>query len=112
MAAKLVAKLAGDSWVIMDLSPEQVLTIQDYARRSRKMGNVFLFGSRAKGCAEPDSDVDLAVDASAGNWTALADTWERDLSERLGLIVHVRTLMDDAIRLACEEWSIPIVTRE
>jgi hypothetical protein len=46
------------------------------------------------------------VGANAGDWTALADTWERELSGKLGLEVHVRTLLNPAISKACEENSI------
>ena len=71
-----------------------------------------MFGSYAKGTAheatlwEEESDVDLAVGASRGNWTALAETWERDLSQKLGLVVNVRTLLNSSVQNACDECSI------
>jgi hypothetical protein len=51
-------------------------------------------------------DVDVAVGASRGNWTALAETWERDLSQKLGLVVNVRTLLNSSVQNACDECSI------
>jgi predicted nucleotidyltransferase len=56
----------------MDLTEEQVRLIQDWAAREHIIEEVRLFGSRAKGCARPDSDVDLAVTAAAGHYVALA----------------------------------------
>ena len=88
----------------MHLSDEQVSKIRDWARSTPKVRELRLFGSYAKGSAHEDSDIDLAVGANAGNWTALADTWERQLSEKLGLEVH-RTLLNPAISEACEECS-------
>jgi predicted nucleotidyltransferase len=74
----------------MDLTEEQVRLIQDWAARERIIKEVLLFGSRAKGCARSNSDVDLAVTAAAGHYVALAKNWERYLSDALGLTVHVR----------------------
>ncbi len=49
-----------------------------------------LFGSRARGCARPGSDVDLAVEAPGVDlWTLAAD-----LSQTVGLEVDVVDLRD------------------
>ncbi len=44
-----------------------------------------LFGSRARGCARPESDVDLAVEAPGADLGTLA----ADLSQAVGLEVDV-----------------------
>ena len=43
------------------------------------------FGSRSKNCARADSDLDLAITASDGNFVALADQWQGQLRERTGI---------------------------
>jgi predicted nucleotidyltransferase len=68
---------------LVHLSDAQLLTIREWANSTPQVRELRLFGSYARGSAHEDSDVDLAVGASAGNWTALADTWERQLSESL-----------------------------
>jgi predicted nucleotidyltransferase len=45
----------------MNLTEQQVRVIQEWAARARHITEVRLFGSRARGCAPPGSDVDLAV---------------------------------------------------
>ena len=96
----------------MHLSDEQLQTLREWARSTPEAGEVRLFGRYAKGTAheatqwEEASDVDVAVGASSGNWTALAETWERDLSQKLGLEVSVRTLLNSAVQKACDECSI------
>jgi len=45
----------------MDLAFIWTLKIQDWAARTRAVLEVWLFGSRARGTARPDSDVDLAI---------------------------------------------------
>lgn len=45
----------------MDLSADQVAAIARWAEGTEGVSAVRLFGSRAKGTARPDSDVDLAI---------------------------------------------------
>ena len=52
---------------------------------------VHLYGSRDKGSARPDSDVDLASTASVGNYVRFADEWQRDLSDALKLLAELET---------------------
>lgn len=90
----------------MDLTEEQVLAIYEWADGDPYVQGVRLFGSHTKGCARPDSDVDLAVTAEAGHYVALASEWETVLGARLGLTVHVRDFArNKAIRDACDECS-------
>jgi predicted nucleotidyltransferase len=51
----------------MDLTEHQVRAIKEWAQSARYAQEVRLFGSRAKGCARPDSDVDLAITAGIGH---------------------------------------------
>src|SRR3954454_9013895 len=62
--------------------------------RSRGIKRLALFGSRLKGTARRDSDVDLLVEFEAGTQPSLLDMaqMELDLSEILGgLTVDLRT---------------------
>jgi predicted nucleotidyltransferase len=96
----------------MDLSPGQVDAIKAWARDTPQVIEVCLFGSRAKGMAKPQSDVDLAVTASDGNYVALATQWERHLSSKLGLDVRIRNPRHmEAVRVACEEHGEVLFTR-
>jgi predicted nucleotidyltransferase len=76
----------------MDLSPKQIAAIKTWARDTPQVVEVRLFGSRAKGTARPDSDVDLAVTADYGNYVALVAQWEDRLSKELGLDVRISGL--------------------
>jgi predicted nucleotidyltransferase len=74
----------------MDLTCQQVRAIQAWAEAAGYAREVRLFGSRAKGCARPDSDVDLAITAGFEHYVARANAWEAELSQTLGLIVHMK----------------------
>ena len=67
----------------VDLTDQQARAIKEWAGRTGVIEAVRLYGSRAKGCARPDSDVDLAITASDGNYVRFADEWERELSDKL-----------------------------
>jgi len=67
--------------------------IEQWAAQNRSVREVWLFGSRAKGTARPDSDVDLAIKlmpASKGTDWALwrysqfGDKWQNELIAILG----------------------------
>src|SRR3954464_1205772 len=94
----------------MDLSANQAEAIRDWARRTPYVREVRLFGSRAKGIAKPNSDVDLAVTADdAGHYVALSANWEKHLSDALVLTVHIRDYArNETIRKACQECCVPL----
>lgn len=93
----------------MDLTDNQVRAITNWAAEERVIEEVRLFGSRAKGYARPDSDVDLAVTADEGHYVALAAAWEERLTAQLGLEVRVRDFArNETIRAACEECNVII----
>jgi predicted nucleotidyltransferase len=100
----------------MDLSGDQVEAIREWARLTPQVEEVRLFGSRAKGCARPDSDVDLAVTVGggpgatvAGNYVALASRWEEHLHQATGLTVRIKQYNSpesDRVRRWCDEFSV------
>ena len=84
--------------------------IREWAQRAAPyVEKVRLYGSRAKGRARPDSDVDLAVTALVGNYVRFADEWQRELSEKLELDVRLAQYncpASDTARRACDACSI------
>ena len=52
----------------MQLTDEQRDAIIAWAERTPQVQSVMLFGSRCKGTARPDSDVDLALAMTKGRW--------------------------------------------
>lgn len=105
------------------LTPDQISAIQEWAREAQHVRCVRLLGSRARGLAKPESDVDLALtvapDASAGtirsHWNALAQAWQSQLSSILRpLKAHLLLYNDpdqDLVREACAEYSVVLYAR-
>ena len=52
----------------MNVSPDDLLKIRDWAARHPKIEKVFLYGSRARGDNREDSDIDLAIWMSYSDW--------------------------------------------
>jgi hypothetical protein len=80
----------------MDIMPEQQRIIVEWAEGVRHISEVRLFGSRAQGRSRPESDIDPALTIGADRsgsplaiYLALGDTWQADLTARLGLPAHV-----------------------
>jgi predicted nucleotidyltransferase len=93
----------------MHLTEAQLAIIKAWADQTPELYEVRLFGSYAKGCAHAGSDIDIAIAASDGNWTALASKWEQHLSEVLGgLTVNLRTLKNPTVRGYCDDCSVPL----
>ncbi|MFN5118506.1 MAG: nucleotidyltransferase domain-containing protein [Cyanobacteriota bacterium] len=72
---------------------------------------VVAFGSRARGEARPDSDLDLAVICKEGSLpVALKTSRSRHYRRLLGLLDHGVDLVvigaDDALRLAGSRWHV------
>jgi predicted nucleotidyltransferase len=73
---------------------------------------VRIFGSRAKETARRDSDLDLAITASNGNYVALADRLEAHLRFVTGLLVKLHHYnADELVRAYCDVFSIMIFSR-
>ena len=72
------------------------------------MHEAYLFGSYAKGDADRDSDVDVAIKASAVDWTFLTAKWEQYLTNVIGVKVNIRTLALPNVRRYCQEFTVPL----
>ena len=98
----------------MDLTDQQVRTIQQWAEKAHYVREVRLFGSRAKGCARPNSDVDLAITIGVDHYVALASQWEEQLSSLLGLTVKLAqyNAAKGIVRGYCNEFSLLLFTRD
>jgi predicted nucleotidyltransferase len=69
---------------MVNLTDDQVDKIREWAAQTRYVKEVRLFGSRAKGSARPDSDIDLAITVGGsddgvvrGNYFAVGPEWQR-----------------------------------
>ena len=106
---------------MVNLTDDQVDKIRELAAQTRYVKEVRLFGSRAKGSARPDSDIDLAITVGGsddgvvrGNYFAVGPEWQRQLSDLLGLNAHVGCNNDpdtDAVRRSCDECSLILFQR-
>jgi predicted nucleotidyltransferase len=94
---------------LMHLTEAQVAIIRAWAAATPYVDAVRLFGSYARGLAHERSDIDLAVSADAGHYVALAEEWERHLTDGLGQTVHICDfLRNEANRAACGECSVTL----
>lgn len=82
-----------------DIEPAWLTGLGAWAAGKSEVDQLWLFGSRAKGTARPDSDVDVGLvladgtpsypvevghDWPLGNYMALGDRWERELAAIVG----------------------------
>ncbi len=106
----------------MDLTDQQQRRVREWAKRTPSVEEVWLFGSRAKGRAKPDSDVDLALTlrpvgaprSLLGNYYALSERWTEELTEVLQQQAHVALLNDpepSPVLASCEECSCLLFRR-
>jgi predicted nucleotidyltransferase len=86
----------------MDLPEISAQKIRNWAASTRAIREVWLFGSRARGLANANSDVDLAIvlappdgktNWSLGDYTALGDAWQRELSSIVGRAVSLEAIL-------------------
>ena len=82
----------------MQLTDEQVTAVIAWAEKTPQVQAVMLFGSRCKGTARPDSDVDIGITMMKGRWERRfknyrdnVNAWERELTNAVGLTVFVRS---------------------
>jgi predicted nucleotidyltransferase len=104
----------------LELTDQQQRAICSWAEGVNCVQVVRLFGSRAKGTARPDSDVDLALTLRADTaedlleWVQELDAWEDQLSARLGLEADVWIFHRDihpSVLEYCNEASVVLWTR-
>lgn len=68
---------------------------------ARGVSHIALFGSRARGDARPDSDIDLMIDVDDPKFSIIDLVGvEQDLSERIGLPVQITLRRSLSERLA------------
>lgn len=84
------------------LSPERLRTLREWADANGNLRQIWMFGSRARGEARENSDVDLALalmppdgkhDWAAGNYWALDCEWKRQLQAIVGCDVSIEPLI-------------------
>jgi len=92
----------------MYLTNAQFDILRSWAQQTPQVQEAYLHGSYAKGMADSGSDVDVAIKANAGNWTALAAKWEQHLTQQLGVTVNVRTLANPTVREYCDTFNVPL----
>jgi len=92
----------------MYLTEIQLDIIRSWAEQTPQVQEACLFGSYAKGEAQADSDVDIAIRASVTDWTFRTAKWEEDLTKAIGVQVNIRTLELPNVRRYCAEFSLPL----
>ena len=97
----------------MDLDQRHRYVIVWWAQRNQKIREIWLFGSRARGTAKPDSDIDLAITlTSHPNWLpiylAFADKWQNEIATLTNSKVSLQPFLrlpDEARQEAILLWS-------
>ena len=92
----------------MYLTETQLDTLRSWAEQTPQVQEAYLFGSYAKGEARAGSDVDIAIRASAVDWTFRTPKWEQYLTKAIGVKVNIRTLALPNVRRYCAEFSVPL----
>ncbi len=92
----------------MYLTETQLDTLRSWAEQTPQVQEAYLFGSYAKGEARTGSDVDIAIRASAVDWTFRTAKWEQYLTKAIGVKVNIRTLALPNVRRYCAEFSVPL----
>jgi predicted nucleotidyltransferase len=91
------------------ITQSQREAITRWAERNTCISEVRVFGSRAKGCARIDSDLDIAITTSDTNYHFFSQGWQDELAEITGLharVVQYRLTLDDTVKQYCDEFSI------
>lgn len=104
----------------IDLDSNLRQRIVSWAASKDSIREIWLFGSRARGDARADSDIDLAIvlmppllrhpgsiphDWALGNYASNGDAWQRELASTLGRHVSL-----EAIRPGTNEYDMVVRT--
>jgi len=92
----------------MHLTEAQWDILRTWARQTPQVHEAYLFGSYAKGDADSNSDVNVAIKASAVDWTFRTARWELHLTKMIGVKVNIRTLALPNVRRYCQEFNVPL----
>ena len=73
----------------MDVTNEWKRQLRAWASQHDAVRQLWLFGSRVKGGAKPDSDLDIAIslmpaDWALGKYVALSDKWQIEIETLIG----------------------------
>jgi predicted nucleotidyltransferase len=91
---------------VVDLPESDVELIRRWADETGAVRKVWIFGSRGKGVARPDSDVDIAIylmppgpaypkwDWAYGDYLAKGDDWQGKLGRMLGRHVSPEAMIE------------------
>lgn len=100
----------------MNLTDHQALAVKRWAEDARYVKEVRLFGSRARGCANEHSDVDLAITVGGSdartvlsNYLSVRLRWQEDLSKLLCVNVHTTLYNDpeeEMVRRSCDQCCV------
>jgi predicted nucleotidyltransferase len=90
----------------VNLPARDIALIRQWATRTDAVRKVWIFGSRGKGVARPESDVDIAIylmpsapaypkwDWAHGDYRANGDAWQRELGRMLGRHVSLEAMIE------------------
>ena len=85
----------------MDLTEQQVRYIQEWAERTGVVKTVRLYGSRAKGSARSDSDVNLALTVGTSHYVRILNALILKV-----MLKQYNSPADDTVRRYCDEFSV------
>ena len=94
------------------ISDTQKAAIREWAEGDPYVREVRIFGSRAKGKGRLDSDLDIAITASVGNYTRFDSEWKAELERRTGLRVGLSQYnnpVNDTVRRYCDDPSTILI---
>jgi predicted nucleotidyltransferase len=104
----------------VDITKEQIATIEQWAAKTPYVLEVRLHGSRAKGTSGPDSDIDLALTLGGDPWIALANyyalgqQWQDAVTAALNAPAHIGLYNDPEsaiVRTSCDHCCVLLFQR-
>ena len=80
---------------------DHIEIIRKWASDTRRIQRVWIFGSRARGDHNPDSDLDVLVEAGPGDFIFDNKKWNNDLQHRLKPVKpHLVEYQEENLELA------------